>query len=127
SRGMASFFARNGELDAALSDLFSGFGLVVSYLYDPDAIFSDNLRRCSRAQLITGPHRPDEKGSAHAADVFLSALERLAIFDFDPTPRMALGADPADTLEGLWWAFHPGSGSQKKNWPLPCWAALLQR
>src|SRR5687768_14833397 len=33
---LARYFARNGELDPALQDYFSGFALILSFLYDPD-------------------------------------------------------------------------------------------
>ena len=124
ARALAGFFARNGELDPVLGDWFSGFNIIVSYLYDPDEIFRENVARCSKAQFIAGPHRPDETENVHATDVFLKPLERLAIFDADPVPRLAVNAPPS-TLNCL--AVHPGSGSEKKNWPEPSWQELLQR
>src|SRR5436309_11366909 len=60
ARALAGFFARRGELAEELTDYFSEFDLIVSYLYDPDEIFQTNVRRCSRAQFIAGPHRPEE-------------------------------------------------------------------
>jgi len=105
-------------------DYFSEFDLIISYLYDPDKIFQENVARCTGAQFIVGPHRPDEKGQVPAAKAFLKPLERLAIFDADPVPRLALGQELAP-LNQL--ALHPGSGSEKKNWPEDRWAELLQR
>src|SRR5881397_2890238 len=43
SRALAGFFARGGELAAGLRDYFSGFDIIVSYLYDPDEIFQANV------------------------------------------------------------------------------------
>lgn len=132
ARPLAAFFARHGELGEEMRDYFSEFDLIVSYLYDPDRIFQTNVNRCSPAQFIAGPHRPDEKANTHAAKVFLSPLERLAIFDADPVPRLKLrnsellpksnpsGMETATTL-----ALHPGSGSERKNWPEEHWAKLL--
>ena len=126
---LAGFFARDGELVKNLVDYFSEFDLILSYLYDPDRIFETNVGLCTEAQFIVGPHRADEAARLHAAKVYLRPLERLAIFDADPIPRLALGPrSPAinsqpSTLNLL--ALHPGSGSERKNWPEPKWAELL--
>jgi ADP-heptose:LPS heptosyltransferase len=134
ARALAGFFARSGTLDADLTDYFSEFDIIVSYLYDPDEIFRTNVGRCSPAQFIVGPHRPVETENLHASRVYLKPLERLAIFDADPVPRLVLGpqsqtgtplmADAGSSSRQL--ALHPGSGSEKKNWPEARWAELLQ-
>ncbi|MGA2180007.1 MAG: glycosyltransferase family 9 protein [Verrucomicrobiota bacterium] len=134
ARGLAGFFARGGTLDPDLMDYFSEFDLVISYLYDPDEIFKTNICRCAVGQFIVGPHRPDETERTHATQVFLKPLERLAIFDADPVPRLALNSQPlgaakrsedGSTLNQL--TLHPGSGSEKKNWPEAKWAGLIQQ
>jgi heptosyltransferase-2 len=126
ARALAGFFARNGSLDEQLTDYFAGFALVISFLYDPDGIFQENVGRCSKAQFIAGPHRPDEKLNVHASEVFLKPLERLTIFDADPVPRLNLvSAIDVPLSAGRWLAVHPGSGSEKKNWPEENWGALI--
>ena len=128
ARALAGFFARHGQLAEELADYFSEFDLIVSYLYDPDQIFQTNVARCAGAQFIVGPHRADEHGRLHAAKAYLKPLERLAIFDADPIPRLPLApsspGSPSSTLNHL--ALHPGSGSDRKNWPEANWAELLQ-
>jgi heptosyltransferase III len=126
ARALAGFFARRGELSEDLADYLSEFDLIVSYLYDPDAIFQENVARCSVAQFIEGPHRPDETSKVPASQVYLKPLERLAIFDADPVPRLKLEAAPARAAQPTL-ALHPGSGSERKNWPEANWAELLQR
>jgi heptosyltransferase III len=123
ARPLAGFFARNGDLTPELQEYFAGFAVIISYLYDPDQIFQANVARCSRAQFIVGPHRPDESAALHATEVLLKPLERLAIFDADPVPRLSIDSR-SSTLHPL--ALHPGSGSEHKNWPEPKWAELLQ-
>jgi hypothetical protein len=123
ARPLAGFFARQGELEEDMGHYFSEFDLIVSYLYDPDEIFRSNVGRCTPAPFIAGPHRPDEKGKLHAAKVYLQPLERLAIFDADPVPRLSLRHQP-EALNSL--ALMPGSGSPRKNWPESNWADLLQ-
>ena len=128
---LAGFFARDGTLNAALVEFFASFDIIISYLYDPDGIFRANVARCSKSQFIPGPHRPDEKAGLHATDVFLQPLERLAIFGADSTPRLNLASHlslskPAEASAGTL-ALHPGSGSERKNWPETKWAELLDQ
>jgi len=123
ARGLAGFFARNGTLEPDLMDYFSEFDLVVSYLYDPDEIFKTNVCRCLFGQFIAGPHRPNETEPIHATQVYLKPLERLAIFDADPVPRLALDSRPSALDNTL--ALHPGSGSEKKNWPETKWMEFI--
>ena len=130
ARALAGFFARNGELSEVLADYFSEFDVIVSYLYDPDQIFQGNVGRCTGAQFIVGPHRPDERLRLHATQVYLQPLERLAIFDADPIPRLPVPPQPSlraphSAVPGTL-ALHPGSGSDRKNWPEAKWIELLQ-
>jgi heptosyltransferase III len=123
---LAGFFARGGRLSTELVDYFSDFDLIISYLYDPDQIFETNVVGCSGAQFIAGPHRPDDTKSLHATEVFLKPLERLAIFDADTVPRLTVTrAFETNIATGKWLALHPGSGSERKNWPESKWAELL--
>ena len=150
ARGLAGFFARGGTLEPDLMDYFSDFDLIISYLYDPDEIFKTNVGRSLHGQFIVGPHRPDETAGIHATLVYLKPLERLAIFDADPVPRLKVGrasrlpsertgASEAEVKDNVGFAdagrrdacptlaFHPGSGSEKKNWPETNWAGLVQQ
>jgi heptosyltransferase-3 len=121
---LAGFFARDGKLNDDWVDYFSEFNLIVSYLYDPDDIFRTNVGRASPAQFIAGPHRPEADDKTHATKVYLKPLERLAIFDTDPIPRLSLEPlrVPANQI-----AIHPGSGSEKKNWPEEKWAQFINQ
>ena len=138
ARGLAGFFARGGTLEPDLMEYFSEFDLVISYLYDPDEIFKTNISRCLVGQFIVGPHRPDETERTHATQVYLKPLERLAIFDADPVPRLSFNLQNSSGRADLLVspdarqrvptvALHPGSGSEKKNWPEAKWAGLIQQ
>lgn len=129
ARAMARFFVPNGELDPALRDYFAGFNLVVSYLFDPDRVFADNVRRCGVRQVIESSPRPtDLPAAAH----YCRALESLAIYVPTPQPRLY----PNETDRSVARRFlaqagrepivavHPGSGSEKKNWPAENFAAV---
>ena len=128
ARALAGFFARNGELAPDLVAYFSEFAVIISYLYDPDEIFKVNVSRCTKAQFIQGPHRPDDKLNQHATEVFLKPLEQLAIFNADSAPRLEVAKAFETTLgTGRWLAVHPGSGSESKNWPEAKWREMLQQ
>lgn len=122
SRPLAGFFARNGVLDPGLSDFFARFHVVFSYLYDPDEIFRNNLARVTRAQVIQGPHRPNESSPQHAAEQLLVPLERLGIFDADSRPALIR---TKHSVRQNCLVVHPGSGSESKNWPEAAWMAFL--
>jgi heptosyltransferase-2 len=120
---LAGLFARNGEWAAETGNYFAGFELIVSYLHDPERIFENNVARCASAQFIRGTHRPDESLNTHATELLLRPLEAIGICDADPRPRLAIEAEDADSGR---LAFHPGSGSERKNWPEHAWKELLQ-
>ncbi|MSU33572.1 MAG: glycosyltransferase family 9 protein [Pedosphaera sp.] len=127
SRALAGFFARNGSLDPAMSEYFAGCHVIFSYLFDPDEIFRDNLSRVTRAQVIQGPHRPDETSAQHATDQMLRPLERVAVFGADPIPRITTRISPSlSHHDQRLVAVHPGSGSASKNWSAEFWQHLMR-
>jgi heptosyltransferase III len=128
SGALARFFALGADLDESWSAYFAQFALILSYLYDPDAMFQSNVARCSRAQFVACPHRPDEQLDRHATESFLQPLERLAIFQPDPVPRLNLSAPdstPTQAALSRTIVLHPGSGSPNKNWPESAWHDLI--
>jgi len=75
---LSSFFAKNSEISAELADYFASFDLIISYLYDPDQIFENNLRRCGVRNLLGGPAKIVEAGG-HAASQLARPIEELGI------------------------------------------------
>ena len=124
---LAGFFSRDARLDASCAKFFGGFDLVVSYLFDPDGVFQTNVARGCRGRFIAGPHRPDETADQPASRALLAPLRQLGILDPDPIPRLALGTSERGRAEPACLAVHPGSGSERKNWPEPNWMALARR
>jgi heptosyltransferase III len=125
SRGLAGFYARNGVLEPEWLDYFAGFPIVISHLFDPDQIFRTNVQKSCQGQFIQSIHRPDENLPVHATEQLLKPLERLAIFDADPEPTLAIGKP--DQKRSKFIAIHPGSGSESKNWPITRWQELLSK
>jgi heptosyltransferase-2 len=131
ARPMAGFFVPGGILDPSLMDYFGSFQLIVSYIFDPDEIFAGNVRRCGVKQYIAASPRPTD---LPAAQHYCQPLQSLAIYVDNPQPRLfPSDADreaAAKFLAGLGReriaAIHPGSGSERKNWPVEKFAALAR-
>jgi heptosyltransferase-3 len=126
---LSRFFGKNSELPSKLVRYFASFDLVISYLYDPDEIFRTNLRRCGVENIRRGPARIDNSG--HAARQLARPIERLGIPVEDFAPRLFPSSKDRvrarEFMSGLAQpviVFHPGSGSEQKNWPLPKWIEL---
>ena len=134
---LAAFFARKGELSGELREYFAGFNQVVSWLFDPDGIFQENLERAGVRHFL-GVHEKitDQQ---HAGDQLARGLERIAIFLDDSATRLFPNASSQSTA-AAWLAehgaakderpliaLHAGSGSEKKNWPVGNWQRLGDR
>lgn len=129
---MAGFFNPRSELDHELGGYFASFGLVVSYLFDPDGFFEGNLRRCGVQNLVSGD--PRVTGSTHAARQLASPIEGLGFLLDSPAAEFFPSASDRAAAEQILRgcepplvAIHPGSGSEKKNWPLDRWDELIRR
>jgi heptosyltransferase-3 len=129
---LSRFFAKDSELSGELAGYFEAFDLVISYLYDPDSIFENNLRRCGVRHIVLG--RGKLKQHKHAAEQLAQPIESLGIEVPDLAPKFfPLPADQDFAREFLCdqarplLAFHPGSGSESKNWPLQNWIELGNR
>jgi heptosyltransferase III len=131
AKPMAGFFVPNGILEPLLMDYFGSFNLVISYLFDPDSIFANNVRRCGVKQLVEASPRPKE---LHAAEHYCRPLESLAIYVDVPSPRLYLSEADRAAASGFLAkagrepivAVHPGSGSEKKNWSVEKFAAVTR-
>ena len=130
---LSSFFAKNSEIPPELADYFASFDLIITYLYDPDQIFENNLRRCGVRNLLGGPARIVETGG-HAARQLARPIEELGIRVADLAEKIFLseedrqfGREFLQTPSQPIIAIHPGSGGKDKNWPLQNWIGLFSR
>jgi len=124
SGALARFFARNSELPTDLREYFASFDLIVSYLYDPDKIFEENVRKCGAATFLAGPSKLDN--SEHAAFQLARPLQSLGLVFADPAARLFPNDEDRAAVRHFRAnvALHPGSGSQTKNWPVENWIKL---
>jgi len=128
---LSSFFAREAELPSELRDYFAGFDLILSYLYDPDSIFAENLRRCGAENFLRGPAKI--ASGLSAAEQLVQPVRELGITVTDLGSKIFPSAEDrefaSDFLENCEipiLAIHPGSGSEKKNWPIENWIELIR-
>lgn len=136
---LATFFAPGASLDSDWTAYFASFDLVVSYLYDPDDYFSENLRLCGVETLINCPYRPIETPPfVPAAFQLAKPLESLGLYLDDAEHALPYSSihnttddgsiSPANSLpsnQNSLIALHPGSGSPKKNWGFENWVEVL--
>ena len=126
---LATFFTRDAALPAELTEYFGKFDLIVSYLFDPDGIFQNNLKRRGIKMFIAGP--PKLSGHEHAALQLARPLEQIGLHLKNAAARIfptevdrefaqdVLGNSSKPVI-----ALHPGSGSETKNWPIEKWKSL---
>lgn len=97
------------------------FDLAVSFLSDPDSTIAANLRAAGIPRVVSVS--PLVQGGQHASDQLAGALDQLGL----PRPGspVFIQVTKAPVTQGRL-AFHIGSGSEKKNWPLPYWSELIR-
>ena len=130
---LSRFFARNSELPAELANYFASFDLIISYLYDPDRVFENNLRRCGVENLLCGPPKIVEN-AGHAACQLARPIEEMGIRVADLSEKVFPSIEDRQfasefdrSFQQPVIAIHPGSGGKEKNWPLENWIALFSR
>jgi heptosyltransferase-3 len=131
--GLSRFFIPGTELPEDLVEYFASFHQVVSYLFDPDQFFEGNVRRAGVKYYLHGSPALDD--SAHAAQQLAQPLEGLALYLEEKAPVLYPTEADRDYArgfierafprrEGPLIAVHPGSGGERKNWPVERWVAL---
>ena len=128
---LSRFFARDAELPPDLRDYFGGFELFLSYLYDPDQIFENNLRRCGAQEIVRGPAKI--LPGMPAAWQLAQPLQELGINVSDLSAKIFPSTEDREfarrfleNCQSPILALHPGSGSEKKNWPIENWIELVR-
>ncbi len=124
-KGFSNFFTRGGKLPADWIDYFKSFDLVVCFIRD--AVLLENIRRAGSKNVMGATFLPGEEENKHAVDCLLDVIKPLGIAG-DGTPRIFPNKDDRDFASAFWKkcefgscpvvAIHPGSGSEKKMWPV---------
>ena len=124
-RGFSRFFARSGKLPTGWTDYFKRFDLVVCFVRD--ALLLENIRRSGARNVVGASLLPGEEENKHAVDCLLDVIKPLRI-PGDGVPRVFPNEDDRHFASVFWEkrgfgsnsvvAIHPGSGSEKKMWPV---------
>jgi heptosyltransferase III len=129
---LSRFFARGADLPDDLAAYFADFDLIISYLFDPDRIFQTNLERAGADTIITGPSKLGAEGHASVQlarpmtdDLGLEVSNTGAEF-FATSEDLKEADEFLQGPTGPVVALHPGSGSEKKNWPVQNWLKLAE-
>jgi len=64
------------------------YDAILTYLPDPDGVFTENLRRCASGPVLTGRPRPPGGGRIHMTRVLMDALKPLGIGSSVDPPRV---------------------------------------
>jgi heptosyltransferase-2 len=136
-RALSAFFTPVAVLEPEWMDYIGSFDLVLSYFFDPDELFLRNLERCRPGEILAHSPRVPEIGSEPAARHFARILEPVGLeLKDDAASDLFPSADDESAarafLQGMKdgariIAVHPGSGSERKNWPKTAWAELGRR
>ncbi len=127
-------FQPQATVSAALSAYLNSLDLIIAYWPSADGIFTNRLRRYAAGQVITWPPHPP--AGVHITDYLLQALESLPLGQVDAQPKVEINEEAEITAETFWRvsglpaqgvvAFHPGSGSRDKLWPLEGWCEVMR-
>ena len=129
SAELARFFTKNTDLPPDLARYFAEFDLILSYLHDPASIFEANLRRSGAQNIVRGPsklekHLPATLQLAHPVKELGLPISDLAPRVYPSKEDRHRACQFLDRLAKPIVAFHPGSGSAKKNWPVQNWIEM---
>lgn len=117
----SELFSSTGIRNAGLRELLAATNMAICWLGDPDHLVEGNLRQAGVKKIIVAPGRPPENSFAHVAEYLASTVKIPAkqVRSWHPALPGAPGA-------GRTVAIHPGSGSERKNWPIASFAEIIK-
>lgn len=117
----SELFSTMGIRNSALRELLATTDIAICWLSDPDHLVEGNLRQGGVKKNIVAPGRPPENSFAHVAEYLASTVKISAkqVRSWHPTL-------PSATKTGKTIAIHPGSGSERKNWPIASYAEIIK-
>jgi heptosyltransferase-3 len=117
---VAPLFVSN-PIAPVLRRRLKGFDLAVSFLSDPDGVVAENLASAGVQSVIKCS--PIVRPGVHAVRQLAAVLDPIGVELRDPVPRLKIDRKPD---QGSLLGFHPGSGSQAKNWPVERWSEFVE-
>jgi heptosyltransferase-2 len=128
---LASYFVPRTVLDPDWMEYFGSFDLVLTYFFDPDQIFQQNLRASGVGRLLQGTPKV-ARAVVPAARHFAQPLAALGIVLSEFAPKIYPNLEDLRAAEAFLAAaggkpviaLHPGSGGLAKVWPIERWIVL---
>ncbi len=138
--GLGPFYLEDGKLGGPIFRYFEGFDQAFLFLQDRNGIFSNNVKRAGVKKVFSISPFPEKGRGVHVIDHMLSSLLSMGIPQGGRIPRIFLLEEDRRFAEA--WlrqrgvhggvekglvALHPGSGGQKKLWPIENFFRLAER
>ncbi|MGQ3683531.1 MAG: glycosyltransferase family 9 protein [Candidatus Loosdrechtia sp.] len=135
---MAAFFVKDIQISETIKKRFSAMDVIISFAMDKEHIMITRLETTGARHVIQYSPFPPDGERIHITDHFLKFLDLLGIPYDSKIPELFLQKedrlfadnfikDRVDTSKRLLVAVHPGSGGQKKCWPVKRFAGLISR
>lgn len=117
----SELFSPAGIRGAELRELLAATDMAICWLHDSDHRVETNLRQAGVKKVIVAPGRPPEKSFTHVAEYLASTVKIPA----KQVRHWHLSLPDAPKV-GRTVAIHPGSGSERKNWPIASYAEVIK-
>ena len=117
----SELFSSKGIRNAELRELLAATGMAICWLSDPDQCVETNLRGAGVKKIIVAPGRPAQNSFAHVAEYLASTVKIPAKQVRQWHPTLSAAPETGRTV-----AIHPGSGSERKNWPIASYADIIK-
>jgi heptosyltransferase III len=117
----SELFSTTGIRDAGLRELLAATNMAICWLGDPDHLVENNLRQAGVKNIIVAPGRAPQNSFTHVAEYLASTVKIPA-----KQVRSWHPALPTAPKAGRTIAIHPGSGSERKNWPIASFVEIIK-
>ena len=117
----SELFSTAGIRNAELRKLLATTGMAICWLGDSDHRVEINLGEAGVKKIIIAPGRPPEHSFIHVAEYLASTVNIPAKQVRRWHPALPDAPEISRTI-----AIHPGSGSERKNWPIASYADIIK-
>ncbi|GAC1565052.1 MAG: glycosyltransferase family 9 protein [Ktedonobacteraceae bacterium] len=123
----SELFATAGIRQLALRQRLEATDLAICWLSDPDQLVERNLRQAGVQKIIIAPGRPPQNSIMHVAEYLASTVSIAAQQVYSWHPLLPAGNPTTNNNDFKTIAIHPGSGSERKCWPIASFADIIKR
>lgn len=119
----SELFSTTGIRNAALREVTASTDMAICWLSDPDHLVERNLRQAGVKKIIIAPGRPPGDSFMHVAAYLASTvgIAEQQVLSWHPTLPPDSSKNGSKTI-----AIHPGSGSERKCWPIASFAEVIK-